>query len=277
MTESQVEDAEPPAASADTLLETVGLEVAYQDVIQALHGVSISVPRGSVVTVLGPNGAGKTTLLRALTGLLDFHKGEVVGGSITLDGADVTRASSSYLVEAGVAQVLEGRRIFPTLTVEENLAVGALGRPDPDDVARVMELFPVLDERRRSRAGYLSGGEQQMLAIGRALMSNPFLLVLDEPSLGLAPKLVDQISELITEINRSGTTILLVEQNAATALDIADHGYILENGQIVLEGASDELKQNTDIIEFYLGLTQTGERKSYADVKHYRRRKRWLS
>ena len=277
MTQSQIDDANTSAAPADTLLETVGLEVAYQDVIQVLHGVSITVPRGGVVTVLGPNGAGKTTLLRSLTGLLGFHKGEVVGGSITLDGADVTRASSAHLVEAGVAQVLEGRRIFPTLSVEENLAVGALGRPEPDDIARVMELFPVLDERRRSRAGYLSGGEQQMLAIGRALMSDPTLLVLDEPSLGLAPRLVDQISELILEINRSGTTILLVEQNAATALDIADHGYVLENGQIVLDGPSDELKQNTDIIEFYLGLTQTGERKSYADVKHYRRRKRWLS
>ena len=277
MASTRLDEPAAPAPVAEPLLETVGLEVVYQDVIQALHGVSLTVPHGAVVALLGPNGAGKTTLLRALTGLLDFHKGKVVAGHIALAGEDVTAASSAQLVGAGVAQVLEGRRIFATLTVEENLAVGALGRAAADRVAELLELFPVLRDRRRSRAGYLSGGEQQMLAIARALMSRPRLLVLDEPSLGLAPKLVDQIFELIAEINRGGTTILLVEQNAATALDIADHGYVLENGRIVLEGASEELKSNSDIIEFYLGLTTTGERKSYADVKHYRRRKRWLS
>ncbi len=265
------------APGAASLLETVGLEVVYQDVIQALQGVSLAVPHGGIVALLGPNGAGKTLLLRAVTGLLDFHDGDITGGSIMFDGADVTGASAPRLVAAGIAQVLEGRRIFPSLTVEENLAAGALGRPKPQNVARVMELFPVLAERRRARGGYLSGGEQQMLAMGRALMSEPALLVLDEPSLGLAPKLVDQMSELVVAINRAGTTVLLVEQNAAIALDIADYGYVLENGRVVLDGTSDTLRRNDDIIEFYLGMTKSGERKSYAEVKHYRRRKRWLS
>jgi branched-chain amino acid transport system ATP-binding protein len=261
----------------EPILEATGLEVVYQDVIQALRSVSISVPAGEIVTLLGPNGAGKTTMLRAITGLLGFHRGNIVKGQIRFDGRDVTKEDASTLVGWGIAQVLEGRRIFPTLTVEENIRVGAVGKPRPEALDRVMTLFPVLDERRRQLGGFLSGGEQQMLAMARALVAEPRLLIMDEPSLGLAPKLVDQISDLIVEINQAGTSVLLVEQNAVVALEIAHHGYMLENGRIVLDGPSEELRRNADILEFYLGVREGGERQSYAKVKHYRRRKRWLS
>ena len=259
------------------LLETRGLEVVYQDVISALRGVSISVKAGSIVALLGPNGAGKTTTLRAITGLLGFHRGKIQKGSVHFDGSDTSNASAPSLVSRGMTQVLEGRRIFPSLTVEENIRVGAGGRLRSEDMDRVIQLFPVLVMRRNALGGYLSGGEQQMLAMARALIANPRLLVLDEPSLGLAPKLVDEVAELIVRINKLDTTVLLVEQNAAVALDISQHGYVLENGRIVMDAPSEELRRNEDIIEFYLGGQEGGERRNYGDVKHYRRRKRWLS
>jgi len=259
------------------ILEVNGLEVVYQEVIQALRGVSIAVPRGKIVTLLGPNGAGKTTMLRAITGLLGFHRGNVVKGRIRMDGQDVANVDASTLVGRGIAQVFEGRRIIPTLTVEENIRLGAAGTPRQEAVDQVMALFPALAGRRRQLGGFLSGGEQQMLAMARALVAEPSLLVMDEPSLGLAPRLVDQVSDLIVEINQAGTSVLLVEQNAAIALEIADYGYMLEEGRIVLDGRSEELRRNADILEFYLGIKEGNERQSYAKVKHYRRRKRWLS
>jgi branched-chain amino acid transport system ATP-binding protein len=260
--------------AAPPLLELTGVEVTYQDVIHALRGVTIRVPEGAIVAVLGPNGAGKTTALRALTGLLDFHRGKVVKGSIQFDGTDLTSVAPARIVDLGLAQVMEGRRIFSTMTVEENLRTASNDRGALDEV---MERFPRLGERRRQLAGYLSGGEQQMLAIGRALMTRPRLLVLDEPSLGLAPLLVESIAESIAAIRDAGTTVLLVEQNTAVALDLADHGYVLENGRVVMDADSRTLREDPDIMEFYLGRQEGGERRHYADVKHYRRRKRWLS
>jgi branched-chain amino acid transport system ATP-binding protein len=260
--------------AAPPLLELTGVEVTYQDVIHALRGVTIRVPEGAIVAVLGPNGAGKTTALRALTGLLDFHRGKVVKGSIHFDGTDLTSVAPARIVDLGLAQVMEGRRIFSTMTVEENLRTASNDRGALDEV---MDRFPRLGERRRQLAGYLSGGEQQMLAIGRALMTRPRLLVLDEPSLGLAPLLVESIAESIAAIRDAGTTVLLVEQNTAVALDLADHGYVLENGRVVMDADSRTLREDPDIMEFYLGRQEGGERRHYADVKHYRRRKRWLS
>jgi branched-chain amino acid transport system ATP-binding protein len=263
-----------PGTTTRPLLELTGVEVTYQDVIHALRGVTIRVPEGAIVAVLGPNGAGKTTALRALTGLLDFHRGKVVKGSIHLDGMDLTSVAAARIVDLGLAQVMEGRRVFSTMTVEENLRTAS---NDRDALDEVMERFPRLGERRRQLAGYLSGGEQQMLAIGRALMTRPRLLVLDEPSLGLAPLLVESIAESIAAIRDAGTTVLLVEQNTAVALDLADHGYVLENGRVVMDADSRTLREDPDIMEFYLGRQEGGERRHYADVKHYRRRKRWLS
>ena len=261
------------------MLEIANLEVVYHSVVLVLDGVSLEVPRGKIVTLLGPNGAGKTTTLRAATGLLDIHEGEITKGTITWDGHDLASKSPEGIVRTGVAQVMEGRRIFPDLTVEENLRSGAHTRSGSDvaeDIEQFYEKFPVLGERRRQSAGYLSGGEQQMLATARALMSRPKLLLMDEPSLGLAPKIVEKVADLIFELNDDGMTILLVEQNAGMALDLADYGYVMENGKIVRDGPTDELKQDEDIQEFYLGIGGEGE-KSYRDVKHYRRRKRWLS
>ena len=260
------------------MLEVANLEVVYHSVMLVLDGVSLEVPNGSIVTLLGPNGAGKTTTLRAVTGLLDIHDGERTKGEITWRDRDLTDRPPESVVEMGVAQVMEGRRIFPDLTVEENLRAGAHTRSDPEigeDLERFYEKFPVLEERRRQSAGYLSGGEQQMLAIARALMSRPDLLLMDEPSLGLAPQIVDRVADLIAELNDDGMTILLVEQNASIALELADYGYIMENGKIVRDGPTDELRQDEDVREFYLGVG--GEGKSFRDVKHYRRRKRWLS
>jgi branched-chain amino acid transport system ATP-binding protein len=261
------------------VLSVRNLEVVYDDVILVLRGVSLEVAQGNVVALLGANGAGKTTLLRALSGLLDVHEGEVTKGSITLDDEPIHRASAARIVSRGLTQVMEGRRIFAEFTVEENLRVGGhvhAGRIGVN-LDRVFSLFPVLAERRRSVAGYLSGGEQQMLAMGRALMSEPRYLVLDEPSLGLAPRLVEQIRDLIVQINQQGTTVLLVEQNATMALSIANHGYVLENGKVVLDKPAKELLADEDIREFYLGLQTEGAARSYRDVKQYRRRKRWLS
>jgi branched-chain amino acid transport system ATP-binding protein len=260
------------------LLAVKNLEVVYDDVILVLRGVSLEVPEGRIVALLGANGAGKTTLLRAITGLLDVHEGEVTKGQITLDGDPIHRRSPAQIVGLGVKQVLEGRRVFAEFTVEENLRVGAHRNPRgvKRNLERVYDLFPVLRDRRRATAGYLSGGEQQMLAMGRALMSEPKYLLLDEPSLGLAPLLVQQIRDLIVEINKSGTTVLLVEQNANMALSIADHGYIMETGKVVMDKPAATLLDDEDVKEFYLGLGAEGQ-KSFRDVKHYKRRKRWLS
>jgi branched-chain amino acid transport system ATP-binding protein len=260
------------------VLTIKSLEVVYEDVIRVLDGISIEVPDGQIVALLGANGAGKTTVLRAVTGLLDVHRGEITKGEITFEGSRIDGLSPEAIVKSGIGQVMEGRRVFAELTVEENLRAGAYTNPRrvSDNFDRVFSLFPRLLERRKGLAGYLSGGEQQMLAIGRALMSEPKLLLLDEPSLGLAPLLVQQIRDLIVEINQQGTSVLLVEQNANMALQIATHGYILENGRIVMDKAASALLQDEDVQEFYLGI-KAGQEKSFRDVKHYRRKKRWLS
>jgi branched-chain amino acid transport system ATP-binding protein len=262
------------------LLSVRNVEVVYNDVALVLRGVSLDVPQGSIVALLGANGAGKTTLLRAVTGLLGVHRGKVTKGSITFEDEPITGADPSTVVRRGIAQVMEGRRIFQELTVEENLRAGGFtrrGRPEAKEAhERVLELFPILRERRRSTAGYLSGGEQQMLAMGRALMASPSLLLLDEPSLGLAPKLVEQIRDIIVDINQQGTSVLLVEQNAIMALSVAQRGYVMETGRSVKEGAASELLADQDIQEFYLGIGETG-RRSFRDVKSYRRRKRWAA
>jgi len=264
------------------MLEIANLEVVYNEVILVLRGLSIQVPDGHIVALLGANGAGKTTTTRAITGLLDMHNGKVTKGSVTFDGHRIDDDDPSAIVRSGITQVMEGRRVFAELTVDENLITGGITNTDRKALAvahdRVMTMFPVLAERRKSTAGYLSGGEQQMLAIGRALMADPKLLILDEPSLGLAPKLVAQIRDTIVEINKAGTSVLLIEQNARMALSIANYGYVLETGKVVMDGDADKLLKDEDIQEFYLGLHgDEGERKSFRDVKHYKRRKRWLS
>ncbi|HEX2498301.1 MAG: ABC transporter ATP-binding protein [Actinomycetes bacterium] len=259
------------------MLAVANLEVVYDDVMLVLRGVSIQVPAGRIVALLGANGAGKTTLLRALSGLLDLHDGEVTKGAVTLAGRTIHHLPPAAIVRRGIKQVLEGRRIFAELTVEENLKVGGYIGGTTAGLDRVFELFPVLRNRRRQPAGYLSGGEQQMLAMGRALMSDPKYLLLDEPSLGLAPRLVGQIRDLILRINSQGTAVLLVEQNATMALSIAEHGYVMETGQIVMDKPASDLLADEDIREFYLGLRPEGTTKSFRDVKHYKRRKRWLS
>lgn len=261
------------------MLSVQNLEVVYNGVVLVLRGVSLQVPEGKIVALLGANGAGKTTLLRAISGLLDIHDGEVTRGSITLDGEPLHKLSPASVVDRGIKQVLEGRRIFSEFTVDENLRVGAHSAPKAmtEGMDRVYDLFPVLRDRRRKIAGYLSGGEQQMLAIGRALVSNPRYLLLDEPSLGLAPLLVQQIRDLIATINEQGTTVLLVEQNATMALSIASHGYVLETGKIVMDKPAEDLLADDDIREFYLGLGAEGAARSFRDVKQYKRRKRWLS
>jgi branched-chain amino acid transport system ATP-binding protein len=260
------------------ILSVSGIDVVYDDVIQALRGVSLVVPTGAVVALLGANGAGKTTLLRAVTGLLGLHRARLTRGTVAFDGRPVTGADPASLVRRGVAQVMEGRRVFAELTVDENLRAGAFtvrGRAARMEAhQRVLDLFPVLASRRRQVAGYLSGGEQQMVAIGRALMQSPRLLLLDEPSLGLAPRLVEQIAGIVRTVHGQGTSVLLVEQNAAMALSVADAGYVLENGRVVKEGPADRLAGDRDIQEFYLGVGEAG-RRSFRDVKSYRRRKRW--
>lgn len=265
------------------MLEIANLEVVYNDVILVLRGLSIEVPDGQIVALLGANGAGKTTTLRAISGLLDVHEGAITKGSVTWNGDQITQKKPSAIVRSGITQVMEGRRVFAELTVDENLQTGSFTNKDKSSVKaaydRTMELFPVLAERRSSTAGYLSGGEQQMLAIGRAMMADPKLLILDEPSLGLAPLLVEQIRDIVVDINKSGVSVLLIEQNAAMALSISNYGYILETGKIVLDGDAEKLRNDEDVQEFYLGLhtDESGERKSFRDVKHYKRRKRWLS
>ncbi len=264
------------------MLEVANLEVVYNEVVLVLRGLSIEVGGGQIVALLGANGAGKTTTTRAISGLLDVHDGDITKGSISFDGERIDGKEPSAIVRSGLTQVLEGRRVFAELTVDENLVTGGITNTDRASIAeahdRVMTLFPVLAERRRAIAGYLSGGEQQMLAIGRALMVNPKLLILDEPSLGLAPKLVAQIRDIIVDINKAGPSVLLIEQNAVMALSIADYGYIMETGKVVMDGPAAKLLGDEDVQEFYLGLHgDEGERKSFREVKHYKRRKRWLS
>ncbi|MCZ7532204.1 MAG: ABC transporter ATP-binding protein [Acidimicrobiia bacterium] len=264
------------------MLEISNLEVVYNDVVLVLRGLSLEVREGQIVALLGANGAGKTTTLRAITGLLDVHEGDVTKGAITFNGSEIQDKDASAIVKAGISQVMEGRRVFAEMTVEDNLRTGAITNKDANSVKdnhdMVMSMFPVLAARRKDTAGYLSGGEQQMLAIGRALMANPTLLILDEPSLGLAPILVAQIRDVIVDINKRGTSVLLIEQNANMALSIANYGYIMENGKVVMDGDAEKLLGDEDVQEFYLGLhTEGGERKSFKNVKHYKRRKRWLS
>ncbi len=265
------------------MLEIANLEVVYNDVILVLRGLSIDLADGNIVALLGANGAGKTTTARAITGLLDNHGGAVTKGSVTWNGVDISKSKPSSIVRSGISQVMEGRRVFGELSVEENLIAGAYTNKDKANVAdlttRVFDLFPRLAERRKQLSGYLSGGEQQMLAIGRAIVQNPKLLILDEPSLGLAPLLVQQVRDVILEINKEGTSILLIEQNAMMALGIADYGYIMENGKIVMDGEGQKLLADDDVKEFYLGLhgDEGGGRKSFKDVKHYKRRKKWAS
>jgi branched-chain amino acid transport system ATP-binding protein len=264
------------------MLSLNNVEVIYDSVILVLKGVSISCEDGRITTLLGANGAGKTTTLKAVSGVLRTERGEVTKGSVELNGQRIDRLAPYQVVQRGVTQVFEGRRVFEHLSTEENLVAGAHIQPDRAKVAagieRVYQYFPRLKERRHVQSGYLSGGEQQMLVIGRALMSAPKVMLLDEPSLGLAPMLVEEIFAIVQRLNQQEKlTVLLVEQNATMALRIADHGYVMENGRIVLEGTGDALRENADIKEFYLGLTEVGARKSYRDVKHYKRRKRWLS
>ena len=266
------------AARASTALSVANLEVVYNDVVLVLRGVSLSVPTGKIVALLGANGAGKTTMLRAITGLLDIHRGRITKGSVRLDGNDITKAEASAIVRSGLAQVMEGRRIFAELTVDENLRTGAFTRRDKAGIQasyeRAMDLFPVLQSRRKDTAGYLSGGEQQMVAIARALMAEPKILLLDEPSLGLAPLIVEQIRDIIVQVNGQGTSVLLVEHNATMALSIADVGYVLEHGRVVKDGPGKALLEDKDIREFYLGMGEAG-RRSFRDVKTYRRKKSW--
>ncbi|NTU85263.1 MAG: ABC transporter ATP-binding protein [Chloroflexales bacterium] len=263
------------------MLALNNIEVIYSDVILVLKGLSLEVKEGQIVALLGSNGAGKSTTLKAISGLLKPENGAVTDGEVRFLGQPIHKKDAAAIVRMGIFQVMEGRRVFEHLTVEENLRAGAYtqkGAALSQDLELVYGYFPRLRERQAQTAGFLSGGEQQMLAIGRALMAHPKLIMLDEPSLGLAPLLVEEIFRIIRRINQEqGTTILLVEQNARLALDAADHAYIMENGRIVLDGAPADLKDNADVREFYLGLNEVGGRKSYREVKHYKRRKRWLS
>ena len=271
-----------PAPATDNILEINNIEVIYNKVVQALRGLSLAVPRGQIVALLGSNGAGKSTTLKAVSGLLALEDGLLASGSVRYSGQSTAQYAPQQLVRLGLSHVMEGRRVFEDLTVEENLVAATYaltGRRDVrPDFDLVYTYFPRLHERRRGLAGYLSGGEQQMLAIGRALIAQPQLMLLDEPSLGLSPKLVEDIFTIIARINAErGTSMLLVEQNATVALAVAHGGYIMENGKIVIDGPAERLAQDADVREFYLGMGGGGEAKSFRDLKHYKRRKRWLS
>jgi branched-chain amino acid transport system ATP-binding protein len=263
------------------IVALANVQVFYDRAIEAVRDVSIDIAEGAIVALLGSNGAGKSTVLKAISGVLDREDGEIRAGTITLAGENISRWSADRIVSRGLVQVPEGRALFATLTVEENLLMGGYTRDRADvrdGLARVYDLFPRIKERRSQISGYLSGGEQQMVAIGRALMAQPRILMLDEPSLGLAPQIVDGIFDTITRLNsEQKLTVLLVEQNAQLALSVASYGYIMENGRIVLDGPSARLQANPDVQEFYLGFGEAGERKSMREVKHYKRRKRWLS
>ncbi|MEM8790044.1 MAG: ABC transporter ATP-binding protein [Pseudomonadota bacterium] len=269
-------------AGTKILLDVNNVEVIYNHVILVLKGVSLSVPEGGITALLGGNGAGKTTTLKAVSNLLHSERGEVTKGTITYRGQPVAELNPAELVKRGVIQVMEGRHCFEHLTVEENLMTGAYTRTDgraaiAEDLEKVYTYFPRLKERRKSQAGYTSGGEQQMTAIGRALMSNPETILLDEPSMGLAPQLVEEIFEIVKSLNeQEGVSFLLAEQNTNVALRYAHYGYILESGRVVMDGPAKELRENPDVKEFYLGMSDQG-RKSFREVRSYRRRKRWLS
>jgi len=270
------------SAGLPPLLTVNNIEVIYDHVILVLKGVSLEVPEGGIIALLGANGAGKSTTLKAISSLLRAERGEVTKGSIEFQGTRIDRSDAAAVVRQGIVQVMEGRRVFEHLTVEENLRTGAYTRHNGEavqqDLERVYHYFPRLRERRSVKAGYISGGEQQMLAIGRGLMARPKLMLLDEPSMGLAPMLVREIFDIVARLNREeNVAILLAEQNAAMALRVVQHGYVMESGRIVLDGEANLLRENEDVKEFYLGLTGVGQRRSYRDVKHYRRRKRWLS
>jgi branched-chain amino acid transport system ATP-binding protein len=264
------------------LLAVNNIEVIYDHVILVLKGVSLRVPEGGIVALLGANGAGKSTTLKAISGLLRTERGDVTKGGIEFQGRPIHRKPPDEVVREGIVQVMEGRHVFEHLTVEENLLAGAYTRRAGEETRRHLDLvysyFPRLTHRRTVAAGYISGGEQQMLAIGRALMARPKLMLLDEPSMGLAPMLVAEIFDIVSRLNREeGVAVLLAEQNATIALKYADIAYVMENGRIVLDGDAKTISDNEDIKEFYLGLSGVGQRKNYRDVKHYRRRKRWLS
>jgi branched-chain amino acid transport system ATP-binding protein len=271
-----------PAPAVDKILSVNNIEVIYDRVILVLKGVSLDVPRGGIVALLGANGAGKTTTLKAISNLLHAERGDVTKGTIEFDGHEVQNLSPNELVRRGCIQVMEGRMCFGHLTIEENLLTGAFTRADGKaairaDIEKVYNYFPRLRERRSSMAGYTSGGEQQMCAIGRALMSRPKMILLDEPSMGLAPQVVEEIFEIVRDLNeREGVSFLLAEQNTNMALHYARYGYILENGRVVMDGEAAALSQNADVKEFYLGIAE-GKRKSFREGKHYRRRKRWLA
>ena len=267
--------------TAPALVTVNGIEVIYNHVILVLKGVSLAVPEGSVVAILGGNGAGKTTTLRAISNLLAGERGEVTKGSIEYRGEQIQNLNPAELVKRGVVQVMEGRHCFAHLTIEENLLTGAYTRKNKGEIAanleKVYNYFPRLKTRRTSQAAYTSGGEQQMCAIGRALMSNPNMVLLDEPSMGLAPQIVEEVFEIVKDLNtKEKTTFLLAEQNTNMALRYADYGYIMESGRIVMDGTAQDLASNEDVKEFYLGVGG-GERKSFKDVKSYKRRKRWLA
>jgi branched-chain amino acid transport system ATP-binding protein len=271
-----------PDALARALLSVSNIEVIYDHVILVLKGVSLRVGEGAIVALLGANGAGKSTTLKAISNLLRAERGEVTKGSIEFDGARIDQLNPSAVVRRGIVQVMEGRHCFAHLTVEENLLAGAFTRSGSraeigDDLEKVYSYFPRLKHRRTSLAGYTSGGEQQMTAIGRALMARPRMILLDEPSMGLAPQLVEEIFEIVRDLNhKERVSFLLAEQNTSVALRHADYGYILENGRVVMDGSAQELASNEDVKEFYLGLSTAG-RKSFREAKHYRRRKRWLA
>ncbi len=277
---SVAENIEPQ--TAPDILQVNNIEVIYNHVILVLKGVSLTVPKGGIVAILGANGAGKTTTLRAISNLLHGERGAVTKGNILFDGNEIQALTPNELVRRGCIQVMEGRHVFEHLSIEENLLTGAYTRKDgaaaiKQSMEMVYNYFPRLRERRKSLAGYTSGGEQQMCAVGRALMSSPKMILLDEPSMGLAPQLVDEIFEIVNELNqKEGVTFLLAEQNTNVALRYATYGYILESGRVVMDGVASELRENEDVKEFYLGVGGEG-RKSFRDVKHYKRRKRWLA
>ena len=282
MTDAEAIEAPAETAAHAPILSVNNIEVIYDHVILVLKGVSIEVPERGIVALLGANGAGKTTTLKAISNLLRAERGEVTKGSILFEGTEVQALTPNDLVKRGCIQVMEGRHCFEHLTVEENLMTGAYTRSDGSgaigaDLELVYGYFPRLRERRRSLAGYTSGGEQQMCAIGRALMSRPRMILLDEPSMGLAPQLVEEIFEIVQRLNeREGVSFLLAEQNTNVALKYARYGYILENGRVVMDGDAETLRENEDVKEFYLGVSG-GEAKSFRNVKHYKRRKRWLA
>jgi branched-chain amino acid transport system ATP-binding protein len=278
----QIDGYQGVPAKSNEILSVNNIELIYDGAILVLKGVSLSVPAGSVVALLGANGAGKTSTLKAISRLVQSERGEMSRGNIVFDGTDTGSLSPDELVRKGCIQVMEGRRCFAHLTIEENLLTGAYTRRDgpaavQNDLERIYGFFPRLKERRRSQAGYTSGGEQQMCAIGRALMSRPKMILLDEPSMGLAPRIVEEIFDIVATLNAQlGISYLVAEQNALVALKYAQHGYVMENGRVVLEGTADELKSNDDIREFYLGVAG-GDRINFRDTKSYSRRKRWLS